>query len=41
MYKMAFIDLDGTLLNKYGTIEQETKETLKEIMEKGTDIVIA
>lgn len=41
MYKIAFIDLDGTLLNQYGAVEEETKKILKNIMDKGTDIVLA
>lgn len=41
MYKIAFIDLDGTLLNQYGAVEEETKRILNKVMEKGTDIVIA
>lgn len=41
MYKIAFIDLDGTLLNQYGAIQEKTKNILKNVMEKGTDIVIA
>lgn len=41
MYKIAFIDLDGTLLNQYGAVEEETKKILKNVMDKGTDIVLA
>ena len=41
MYKLAAIDLDGTLLNSYGEITQETKEILKKVKEKGIEIVIA
>ena len=41
MYKIAFIDLDGTLLNQYGEVEEETKKIIKSVIEKGTDIVIA
>lgn len=41
MYKVAFIDLDGTLLNQYGEVDNYTKETLKNVMKNGTDIVIA
>lgn len=41
MYKIAFIDLDGTLLNQYGEVEEETKKIIKRVIEKGTDIVIA
>lgn len=41
MYKIAFIDLDGTLLNQYGAVGEETKKILKNVMDKGTDIVLA
>lgn len=41
MYKVAFIDLDGTLLNQYGEVDNYTKETLKNVIKNGTDIVIA
>lgn len=41
MYKLAAIDLDGTLLNSYGEITQETKEVLKQVKNKGVEIVIA
>lgn len=41
MYKIVFIDLDGTLLNQYGVVDEETKKSIKNIMERGTDIVIA
>lgn len=41
MYKIAFIDLDGTLLDQYGLVEEESKKILKKVMQQGTDIVIA
>lgn len=41
MYKIVAIDLDGTLLNKYGIVTEETKKTIKETIKKGTDIIIA
>ena len=41
MYKLVAIDLDGTLLNSYGVVEEDTKENLKMAKEKGVEIVIA
>ncbi len=41
MYKLVAIDLDGTMLNSYGEISQKNKETIKENIEKGIQIVIA
>ena len=41
MYKLIAIDLDGTLLNSYGTISTKNKETINKVEETGTEIVIA
>jgi HAD superfamily hydrolase (TIGR01484 family) len=41
MYKIAAIDLDGTMLNKYGAVTDETKSAIKQAIEKGTDVIIA
>lgn len=41
MYKIVFIDLDGTLLNSYSQITDETKQVLLNAQEKGTIIVLA
>ena len=41
MYKIAAIDLDGTMLNKYGVVTDETKSAIKQTIEKGTDVIIA
>ncbi len=41
MYKMVAVDLDGTLLNQYGMVTQNTKDVIKKVIQKGTDIVIA
>ena len=41
MYKLIAVDLDGTLLNSYGEISKENKETIKKATEKGVQIVIA
>lgn len=41
MYKLIAVDLDGTMLNKYGTVTEETKQTIKQTIEQGTDVIIA
>ena len=41
MYKLVVIDLDGTMLNEYGKISENTKETIKKVQEKGIEVVIA
>ena len=41
MYKLIAVDLDGTLLNQYGTITENTKKIIKKTIEKGIDVVIA
>ena len=41
MYKIVTVDLDGTLLDSYGTVTEGTKETIKKTIEKGTDVIIA
>ena len=41
MYKLAAIDLDGTMLNQYGVVTQKTKESIEKAQEKGIDVVIA
>ncbi len=41
MYKLVAIDLDGTMLNQYGVITENTKKVIKETIKKGTDIIIA
>ncbi len=41
MYKIIAVDLDGTLLNSYGMVTDETKKTIKNAIEKGTDVIIA
>ena len=34
MYKLVAIDLDGTMLNQYGIITEETKDVIKKVQEK-------
>ena len=41
MYKLVAIDLDGTMLNKYGVVTDNTKEQIRRTIEKGIDVVIA
>ena len=31
MYKLATIDLDGTMLNQYGVVTQNTKDAIKRV----------
>lgn len=41
MYKLVAIDLDGTMLNSYGVVTENTKKIIKEKIEKGIEIIIA
>lgn len=41
MYKLAAIDLDGTMLNSYGEVTEYTKKIIKEVQNKGVEVVIA
>ena len=41
MYKLVAVDLDGTLLNSYGEITQNTKKVLESVQQKGVQIMIA
>ena len=41
MYKLIAIDLDGTMLNSYGIVTENTKQAIKQAQEKGTDVIIA
>ena len=41
MYKLIAIDLDGTMLDTYGEVSQNTKRILTKSMQKGTKIIIA
>lgn len=41
MYKLVAIDLDGTMLNPYGIVTQNTKEAIQKAQEKGIEIMIA
>lgn len=41
MYKLVAIDLDGTMLNQYGNVTENTKNTIKKIIESGVEVIIA
>lgn len=41
MYKLVAIDLDGTLLNSFGEVTENTKEALLEAKKQGVEIVLA
>ena len=41
MYKLAVIDLDGTMLNSYGEVSQKTKDVLKEKISNGMEVILA
>ena len=41
MYKLAAVDLDGTMLNSYGVVTENTKNVIKNTIKKGTDVIIA
>ena len=40
MYKIIFIDIDGTLRNDKKEITEKTKETIRKTVEKGIYVVI-
>ena len=41
MYKLVAIDLDGTMLNSYGMVTENTKQVIKNTINKGTEEIIA
>ena len=41
MYKLIAIDLDGTMLNSYGIVTENTKKAIKRTIQKGIDVIIA
>ena len=41
MYKLVAIDLDGTMLDSYGMVTENTKNTIKKVEEQGVEVVIA
>ena len=41
MYKLVAIDLDGTMLNPYGVVTDNTKKVIKNTIQKGVEVIIA
>lgn len=41
MYKFIAIDLDGTMLNSYGVVTENTKNVIQNVIDKGIDVIIA
>lgn len=41
MYKLIAIDLDGTMLNSYGEVTENTKRVIKQTIQNGTEVIIA
>ena len=41
MYKLIFVDLDGTMLNSYGVVTENTKKVIKKVINQGADVIIA
>ena len=39
MYKIVAVDLDGTMLNSYGIVTENTKDEIKKVIENGTDVI--
>jgi hydroxymethylpyrimidine pyrophosphatase-like HAD family hydrolase len=40
MYKLVAIDIDGTLLNSYGEVDEKDKEAIKLAIEKDVKVVL-
>ena len=38
MYKLVVVDLDGTMLNSYGEITENTKNTIKKSIDKSLEL---
>ena len=41
MYKLIAIDLDGTMLNSYGIVTEQTKKAIQEVINQNIDVIIA
>ena len=41
MYKLVAIDLDGTLLNSYGEVSNENKQSIKNAINNGVEVVLS
>lgn len=41
MYKLVAIDLDGTMLDHYGAVTENTKNVIRKTIDKGIEVIIA
>ena len=41
MYKLVAIDLDGTMLDSFGQVTENTKKAIQKTIKKGIDVIIA
>ena len=41
MYKLVAVDLDGTMLNSYGVVTDNTKQIVKQAIDEGIEVIIA
>lgn len=41
MYKLIAVDLDGTMLNSYGEVTENTKRVIRKTIQNGTEVIIA
>lgn len=41
MYKLVVVDLDGTMLNSYGIVTENTKNIIRQTIDRGIDVIIA
>ena len=41
MYKLIAVDLDGTMINSYGEVTENTRRVIKQTIQKGTEVIIA
>ena len=41
MYKLIAVDLDGTMLDSYGQVTENTKKVIQKTIQKETDVIIA
>ena len=41
MFKLMAIDLDGTLLNSFGEVSENTRKALQAAKERGVEVVLA
>ena len=41
MYKLVAIDLDGTMLNRYGIVTEKTKQVIEQVQKNQIEVIIA